>query len=311
MKTLITGIGGFVGKNLFKSLNQSHTVFGLDISSSEDLSKASIFNWSQLESLPVSQTIIHLAGKAHDTSNTSRAQEYFDVNLGLTQKIFDYFLQSRSEKFVFFSSVKAVADSVVGPFLSEETNPNPLTPYGQSKLEAEKYILSKHLPNDKKIHILRPCMIHGPGNKGNLNLLYKIVKSGYPWPLGAFENKRSFLSIENLVFVLKKIIETDIASGIYNVADDECLSTNQLIQLMGDSMKKTPKVWKISPKVIMSTSKIGDILHLPLNSERLKKLTESYVVSNCKLKTALGITNMPVTAAEGMINTLQSFGNKA
>ena len=81
--------------------------------------------------------------------------------------------------------------------LTEDTIPNPKTHYGISKLQAENYILDQKLPEGKRVYILRPCMIHGPGNKGNLNLLYTLVKKGFPWPLGAFENQRSFLSIDN------------------------------------------------------------------------------------------------------------------
>jgi hypothetical protein len=71
-------------------------------------------------------------------------------------------------------------------------------------------------------------MIHGEGNKGNLNLLYQLVSKGLPWPLGNFKNQRSFLSIENLCFVIREIVErNDILFGIYQVADDEALSTNE------------------------------------------------------------------------------------
>jgi len=132
-------------------------------------------------------------------------------------------------------------------------------------------------------------MIHGPGNKGNLNLLYKLVQKGSPWPLGAFENKRSFTSIDNLTFIIDQIIEKDIDPGIYQVADDEALSTNELIQLIATAQNRKSIIWKIPKKLIKFSAKIGDYLHLPLNSERLKKLTESYVVSNQKIKKALGI----------------------
>ena len=120
--------------------------------------------------------IIHLAGKAHDTKKATDEKVYFDVNLGLTKQIFDFFLQSSAEKFVFFSSVKAVADKVNGSQLKEDIVPDPQSPYGKSKLAAENYILSQKLPINKRVYIIRPCMIHGPGNKGNLNLLYNIVQ---------------------------------------------------------------------------------------------------------------------------------------
>jgi nucleoside-diphosphate-sugar epimerase len=154
-------------------------------------------------------------------------------------------------------------------------------------------------------------MIHGPGNKGNLNLLYSIVKKGIPWPLGAFENKRSFLSIDNLSFVIRQLIEKDIEPGIYQVADDEPLSTNQLFSIISESLGKKPRVYNISRGLIKSLARTGDLLHLPLNTERLKKLTESYVVSNSKLKTALGIERMPVSAKSGLAMTLESFCSHA
>jgi nucleoside-diphosphate-sugar epimerase len=150
-------------------------------------------------------------------------------------------------------------------------------------------------------------MIHGPGNKGNLNLLFKLVSKGIPWPLGAFENRRSFASIENLQFVIQQLVEKDIEPGIYQMADDEPLSTNEIIRLIAKSQGRKSRIWNISKKMISLLAKIGDIFHLPLNSERLKKLTESYVVSNQKLKRALGIEKMPVSAVDGMNKTLNSF----
>ena len=191
---------------------------------------------------------------------------------------------------------------------SEDEVPNPVTAYGKSKLMAENYILA-NMPLDKKVYILRPCMIHGLGNKGNLNLLYTIVKKGFPWPLAAFENQRSFLSIENLCFVIQELLNrNDIASGIYNVADDASLSTNELIGLISKSQNKLPKTLAIPKKLISLLAKIGDVLHLPLNSERLQKLTQSYVVSNDKIVKAIG-KPLPFSAEEGFKKTFQSFHN--
>jgi nucleoside-diphosphate-sugar epimerase len=164
-------------------------------------------------------------------------------------------------------------------------------------------------PEEKKIYILRPCMIHGPWNKGNLNLLYQLVHYGLPWPLGAFENKRSFCSIDNVSFVVQKLIEKDIEPGIYQIADDDSLSSNELICLIALSQNKKVKIWRIPVKWMNAIAGVGDFLHLPLNSERLKKLTESYVVSNAKIKQALSISQMPISAQEGMKKTLDSFKN--
>lgn len=324
MNILITGIHGFVGSNLVIALKRHHSLYGLDIVAPEKEGVVKTFAWKDLETtsfpmqqLPKFDAIIHLAGKAHDTKNQSASQVYFDINTGLTQKIFDFFLESSAKKFIFFSSVKAAADSVVGDMLTEDVIPTPVGPYGESKIAAEEYILSKlrsehgelkvAMQRDKRVYILRPCMIHGPGNKGNLNLLYNVVKKGIPWPLGDFENKRSFTSIDNLCYVVEGLLTKDVASGIYHMGDDEALSTNELIALMCEAMGKEPHIWKMNRKMMEGCAGLGTLLHLPLNTERLRKLTENYVVSNEKIKSALGIDRMPVRAADGIMKTIRSF----
>jgi len=320
MKILITGIHGFVGTNLVNALKAQHTIYGLDIIAPQKEGVVKTYTWAELEIIPAVDVVIHLAGKAHDTKNQTNAQVYFDINTGLTQKIYDWFLSSEAKKFIFFSSVKAAADKVEGEILTEEIVPSPKGPYGESKIKAEEYLISHQssvisqqslLPTTtyplKSTYILRPCMIHGPGNKGNLNLLYKVVKKGIPYPLGAFENRRSFCSIDNLSFVISGLIENDVASGIYNVGDDESLSTNELITLMATTMGKPASIWKWNKAVIQLGAKVGTVLHLPLNTERLQKLTENYVVSNVKIKQALGVDKMPVRAEEGLRKTVSSF----
>lgn len=153
-------------------------------------------------------------------------------------------------------------------------------------------------------------MIHGPGNKGNLNLLYGVVRKGIPWPLGAFENRRSFASVGNVCAVVEGFLTGDAPSGIYQVADDEALSTNQVIGLISEALGRRARIWHISETLVRAVARAGDVLRLPLNSERLKKLTESYVVSNEKVKRALGWKVMPVSAREGMRKTIESFSRK-
>ena len=200
MKILISGIHGFVGSNLVEYLKNDNEIYGLDIISPEKAGVKKTYSWDDLSAgnIPEVDAIIHLAGKAHDTKNKSAAEVYFQVNTGLTKAIYDYYLASGAKKFVFFSTAKAAADRVEG-VLTEDVVPMPVGPYGESKIEAEKYILSHELPTGKSVYILRPCMIHGPGNKGNLNLLYSVVSKGIPWPLGAFENRRTFTSVENII----------------------------------------------------------------------------------------------------------------
>jgi nucleoside-diphosphate-sugar epimerase len=301
MKIVVTGISGFVGQNLKSYLKDD---FDLEGVSRDKKSKGLTYEMFLGDNRRY-DAIVHLAGKAHDLKKTSNDDEYFEVNYELTKKIFDQFLNSDAQQFIFVSSVKASADQVEG-FLTEETIANPVTAYGKSKQMAEAYMLA-NLPANKKVYILRPCMIHGPGNKGNLNLLYTVVNKGFPWPLGAFENQRSYCSIDNLCFVIRELLSQDqFPSGIYNVADDLPVSTNELIQLIATSQNKKARILYVSKDFITLMAKLGGYLQLPLNSERLQKLTENYVVSNQKLITVIG-KPLPIESKEGLLKTFQSF----
>ena len=294
-KIFISGASGFVGTNLISYLNKNYTFVkynrSIQISISSDI-------------------VIHLAGKAHDLKKTTKSDEYYKVNTQLSKTIFDAFLNSDAKVFITLSSVKAVADEI-SDTLKEDCPPKPTTHYGKSKLLAEQYILSKEMPKGKRVIILRPCMIHGPGNKGNLNLLYKLVYKGIPWPLGAYKNERSFCSIDNLCFIIHELIENEnIPSGVYNVADDDAVSTNELIKLISDSQGKKALIWNIPKFIINKISKFGDLLNLPLNTERLNKLTESYVVNNSKIKLAIN-KSLPISSRDGLKKTLKSFNSNA
>ena len=298
-KLLITGATGFAGRNLINyfSVDDKFLLKPLDLRSNwkNDLSNDSL-------------AIVHLAGKAHDLKRVSGPEEYYQVNYELTKQLYDAFLKSEAKKFIFISSVKAAADSVEKA-LSEDMTPAPETHYGKSKLLAEEYIRSQPLPAGKSYYILRPCMIHGPGNKGNLSLLYKLVAKGIPYPLADFHNQRSFLSVENLCFVIKEIVERDdISSGIYHLADNEPLSTNDLIRLLSQALGKSPRLLKIPTLVVKALAKIGDRLHLPLTSERLQKLTENYVVNTQKIKLALN-KDLPLSARDGILLTARALKN--
>lgn len=315
MKILITGVHGFVGSNLVSALKEKNTIYGLDIVAPQKEGVKYTFPWDFLDKegeIPPVDAIVHLAGKAHDTKNQAAAEVYFKVNRDLTIKIFDYFCSHPEiKKFVFFSTAKAAADRVDG-VLTEDVVPSPVGPYGESKIAAENYILSCMRDNPdafvgRGVYIFRPCMIHGPGNKGNLNLLYNVVRKGIPWPLGAFENRRTFTSVENICFAVNGVLTKDVESGIYNMGDDEALSTNELIEEICKSLGKKAHIWRLPKGLMFFVARLGGWLHLPLDSERLRKLTEDYVASNAKIKRALGVERMPVDARVGLKRTLESF----
>jgi nucleoside-diphosphate-sugar epimerase len=305
MRIIITGATGFVGTNLIPYLtNKGFETIGV----TRFPKTAEELQYNNL-TIPVWNTalaMVHLAGKAHDLKGISNENEYFEVNTELTKTLFDKFLQSTCEVFIYMSSVKATADTVEG-LLTEDVIPNPVTVYGLSKLAAEEYILSKKIPKNKHVYILRPCMIHGPNNKGNLNLLYSFVSKGIPYPFGKYINRRSFVSVENLCFIIKELIDnTKIESGIYNIADDTSLSTIDLVQIIAEVLCKPARILKLPKLFVRFISKVGDLVPIPINSERLLKLTENYEVSNLKIKNAIQ-KKLPLSSKEGIKKTIASF----
>lgn len=295
MIIVITGASGFVGKNLTRLFTQNgDEVLPLSLRNE---------NWQ----LPSASAIIHLAGMEKDTGTVSNHEEYFQVNSYLTEKVFLQFLASDIKDFIFISSIKAAAD-FSDQMVTEENEPTPFSPYGKSKLLAEQLIRKYELPPNKRLIIVRPCLIHGPEDAGNLKLLFKIVNKGIPYPLGGFSNQRSYISVQNFSFLLSEILKKhDFKSGIYNVADDHPLSTNRLIEVMYETLQKKPRIIKFPAAPINFTAKLFTKFGVKLLEEKVNKLTENFVISNSKIKKELGIKQLPHSAEEGLIKTIKSF----
>lgn len=316
MKVLITGLSGFVGTNLLEFLNKSSKKFFVvgvsrysenpknnGICIETKITYENLFS----DNSYVHHSYIHLAGKAHVINEDICKEEFFKANTELTKNVFNKFLSDNYAKnFIFISTIAAVSTKSITPLL-EDANTFPNGYYGLSKREAEIYILD-NLPADKnkKVYIIRPPMIHGPGNKGNLNLLFDIVTKGIPWPLGKFDNKRSFLSIDNLCFAINELLQKDIPSGIYHLADDEPVSTNEIVKMISGVLQKNPRIWNIPKSIIFHIAKVGNFLPLPLNKDRLNKLTEDFLVSNEKFVKAIG-KPLPLSSKKGLMKTIKSF----
>ena len=307
MTILISGAYGFVGSNLSRFLvERGHRCFALDLASGEPpqregprLSRpasgpyAAFWTWDDLAQIPWNEVdaVVHLAGKAHDLKKVSDPESYFTVNVGLTEKLWAA-CAGKVGRFVYFSSIKAVDGD---------------TPYARSKAAAEAFL--KGVAGGRtEIRVLRPCMIHGPGNKGNLNLLVQVVRKGIPWPLAAWENRRSFTSVANACAVVEALCGAARAPyQVFALCDDEAVSTNRLIALIAEAMGKKARLWRLPKGLMRFVAHVGDVLHLPLNTERLGKLVEDNVVDNAPLLRALGWESMPVRAEDGLRSTLRSF----
>ncbi|MGG5510442.1 NAD-dependent epimerase/dehydratase family protein [Myroides odoratimimus] len=301
MRILVYGASGFIGQNLLRVLNDKCCV-----------ESSSLRNIGNLDMIKDYNIIINLVGKAHDHKGEATEHDFDYANYELVKELYSVFVRSDAKMFIHVSSISAIEEMDSNYTLTEEMECKPVSWYGKSKRKAEEYLLNQEIPNGKKVIVLRPTMVHGPGDKGNLTLLYKIISKGLPYPLGKFDNKRSFLSISNFNFIIEEILKhpEKIESGIYHICDDEPISTSTIISMIGEITGK--KVFKLAiPKnIVKCIASIGDFLPIPLNTNRLVKMTSNLVVSNNKIKSVLMINRLPIKAEEGMRETLISFNSK-
>ena len=295
MKTAILGSSGFIGKNLLKVLSKAHGVSLRENTWINDFDSASV--------------LINFVGKAHDHKRLATQEDYYHANTELAKQVYEAFVVSEAKLLIHVSSLAAIEEFESNVHLTELDRCQPVSWYGKSKYAAEKWLLEQKLPTNKKLIILRPPMVHGPGDKGNLGLLYKLISKGIPYPLSSFDNKRSFISIDNFCFYIQQIIQyqDNLESGIYHIADDEPISTKEIIAIMKKVTNKNVPNLALPKAFVKTIAKIGDKIPIPLNSKRLKKMTSDLLVSNKKIKTALGIEKLPLTAKEGLEKTIRSF----
>lgn len=296
-RILLFGASGFIGSKI--RANYSNT----------DIINLRLENWK--DSIPKNKAVwINSIGKAHERNGESTEQEYYFANCDVVKTIFFEFIKSESEVFIHISSIAALEELTRDKALSEEMSSNVNSVYGKSKLCAEQWLLEQNLPNNKKVIIVRPPMIHGEGDRGNLKVLYSFISRGLPYPLYSFDNKRSFLCIQNFLFFLDEIIKKKelLDSGVYHIADDEVISTTEIINIIqAVEMKQVFKI-NIPKYLIKGIARIGDFIpYFPLSSFKLLKLTSDLIVSNNKIKSILQIEKLPFSAQDGIFATISSY----
>jgi nucleoside-diphosphate-sugar epimerase len=277
-KILITGNSGFIGKSLTDDLTQN---FNLLLPTRNTLKSSELFNDVD--------AVIHLAGKAHDNRQFVKGNDYEEINTKLTVDLFDRFLLSECEMFIFMSSILVLGSSSSFP-LTEDSIPAPFSQYSNSKQLAENYILSKLSITSKKVIIIRVPLVYGKEQKGNMKNLFDFIDKIPFWPLGSYHARKSFCDINNLKFVINKILlNKNMPSGIYHVADDVEYSLNELYIRLSKSINRNPIIISIPKLIISVMAYIGSLLRLSFNHIRLEKLSSSLLVSNNKIKSALNI----------------------
>ncbi|MGD1862386.1 MAG: NAD-dependent epimerase/dehydratase family protein [Leptolyngbyaceae cyanobacterium] len=308
---LITGGTGFIGNHLLNFLIRDRYIIrattrkkilfavheNLDFIRVDDINH--VLDWQDI--LSGVDCVIHMAGLAHILCTSGLLyDEFYRTNVEGTATLAKQAIAAGVKHFIFLSSVGAMATLSDRPL--DETSPcKPDTPYGRSKLQAEIRLSQLCAETSMTWTILRPTLVYGPQNPGNMAQLLKLVNRGLPLPLGAIRNRRSFLYVGNLVDVIHLCINHPAAQNqTFLVSDDEVLSTPDLIGQIGQAMGRSLRLLPIPPALLIAMAQ-------PLGQrERLSRLTGSLEVSNHHLKTTLKWAPT-YSFAQGMQNTVDWF----
>ena len=251
MKILLTGATGFIGKSLVAELLQQGFNISIAVRYKTNLfpDKVEQFVVGDFDNSPDFSTsltkvdcVIHLAGKAHviDIDKTSDLNEFRKINTELTLNLANQAIESGVKRLVFLSSIGVNGNRNNQPFLEIDT-PNPQEPYAVSKYEAEQGLLKLAKNSSLEVVIIRPPLVYGnnaPGNFGRL-IQWAGAKIIFPLPLGAVNNVRSLIAIDNLVsFIITCTLHPKAANEIFIISDDDNLSTTQLLKKISMAFNK-------------------------------------------------------------------------
>ena len=264
MKILVTGASGFVGRYLVNDLSKTDEVIAcvreksnLLPSSVQQIVSNSFFDIAIPKDTDV---IVHLAGIAHNKNNS--VDEFKKINVDGTLELARKALEANIKRFIFMSSVGVNGNSTHGKAFTEQDIPNPTNDYTKSKYEAEKALAKLFENTNIDLVIIRPPLIYAHDAPGNFSKLLMLIKLGQFLPFGCTHNQRSFIAIENLVsFITACIYHDTKINETFLIADDEVISTKQLIQCvssgMGKSMILLPVPTKLLSILADATGKVG------------------------------------------------------
>ncbi len=271
-------------------------------------------DWS--EALRGVDTVVHLAALAHQTDQRRLPSEaeFTAVNAGGTRRLAAAAREAGVRRFIFISSIGAVAD-FGDTLIDENAKPAPVSPYGRSKLAGEEAVREVFRGSAVEWCVLRPVLVYGPGNPGNMARLLRLVRSGLPLPLAGIHNHRSFLFVGNLVGAIARVVTArGVAGQVFHVADDKIVSTPELIQLIASTAGRKARLWPAPRWSLRLAARCGEVagglgLRTGLDSYSLRRLEESLTVSTKALRHATG-WRPARTLLEGLRITLGYEGGK-
>lgn len=280
MKILFTGANGFLGKNVIPLLREK----SFEVKTLGTYNADYVYDISQkINAFEEKFNIIfHAAGKAHTIPQTKEEEHlFYDINFGGTKKLCEALENNLPEIFIFISTV-AVYGIDFGENINENYALDGNTPYAKSKILAEEFLINWCEMHHVKLFILRPPLIAGPNAPGNLGDMVNAIKKGKYFNIAGGKARKSMFWVEDFAEITTKVINKK--GGIYNVCDTEALSFKQISIMISRALyKKTPM--NIPFFIAKFLAIIGDMMgrKAPINSLKLKKITDSLTFSNNKM----------------------------
>ena len=264
MKILVTGASGFVGRYLLNEIAQSHEVIACVRKKSNllpsSVQQIIINNFFDITIPQDVDVVVHLAAVAHNKNND--IDEFKKINVDGTLELARKALQANIKRFIFMSSIGVNGNSTHGKAFTEQDTPNPINDYTISKYQAEVALEELFKDTKTDLVIIRPPLIYAHDAPGNFSKLLMLIKLGQFLPFGCTHNQRSFISIENLVsFITACIYHDTKINETFLIADDEVISTKQLIQCVSSGMGKSMILLPVPTKLLSTladvTGKVG------------------------------------------------------
>lgn len=250
MKILITGANGFIGAHLCQELSSRKIGFRATARNSNENNYADFVSCDLETTESLNQlmdgcdTVVHLAGRAHVTSDDSQ-EKYRIANEFVTHQLANAAAQNGIARFVFISSIKVNGESSSPglPIRSSDT-PSPLDNYGRSKLAAEKVLQEICRVNNMEYVIIRPTLVYGKGVRANFSALISAVQKGAPLPIASVRNSRSMIGINNLIdLVIATCTNPHAANQIFLASDGNDISTPALVRLIAQSLNRPSRIF--------------------------------------------------------------------